>query len=171
MDNRFAIAMEVGQLLKQRGLMLATAESCTGGGVALAITDIAGSSAWFDCGFVTYSNASKIALLKVPTQTLDQHGAVSEETATAMCQGALRNSRAQLALATTGIAGPDGGVPGKPVGTVCFGWACGEALRVETKHFSGDRAAVRAQSVDHALRGLLDFIAENFQVSLRRSND
>lgn len=168
MDDLFAIATKVGQLLKQRGLMLATAESCTGGGVALAITDIAGSSAWLDCGFVTYSNASKIALLNVPTQTLDQHGAVSEETATAMCQGALRNSRAQLALSTTGIAGPDGGVPGKPVGTVCFGWACSQAVRVETKYFSGDRAAVRAQSVEYALRGLLNFIEENFKASVIR---
>tara|TARA_R110001599_G_scaffold171353_1_gene362094 strand:- start:80616 stop:81122 length:507 start_codon:yes stop_codon:yes gene_type:complete len=168
MTDVFAIATEAGQLLKQRGLLLATAESCTGGGVAQAMTDIAGSSAWFDCGFVTYSNASKIALLNVSAQILDQHGAVSEETASAMCQGALRNSRAQLTLSTTGIAGPDGGVPGKPVGTVCFGWACSHTVQVETKYFSGDRAAVRAQSVDYALRGLLKFIEINFKATYKQ---
>lgn len=168
MTDVFAIATEAGQLLKQRGLLLATAESCTGGGAAQAMTDIAGSSAWFDCGFVTYSNASKIALLNVSTQILDQHGAVSEETASAMCQGALRNSRAQLTLSTTGIAGPDGGVPGKPVGTVCFGWACSHTVMVETKYFSGDRAAVRAQSVDYALRGLLKFIEINFKATYKQ---
>lgn len=171
MNDVFAIAAQVGQLLKQRRLMLATAESCTGGGVAQAVTDIAGSSAWFDCGFVTYSNASKIALLNVPTQILDQHGAVSEATANAMCQGALLNSRAQLVLSTTGIAGPDGGVPDKPVGTVCFGWACDQVAQVETKYFSGDRAAIRAQSVDYALRGLLKFIQTNFKASVTHNND
>jgi nicotinamide-nucleotide amidase len=152
------LATRVGQALKSRGLMLTTAESCTGGGVAQAITEIAGSSAWFDCGFVTYSNASKMALLDVPASVLQAHGAVSVETAAAMSQGALRNSDAQVALSTTGIAGPDGGTPDKPVGTVCFGWAQEEKLMVERVLFSGDRHAVRVQSVEHALRGLLVFL-------------
>ena len=153
-----ALATEAGQRLKELGLLLATTESCTGGGVAEAITEIPGSSAWFDCGFVTYSNAAKMTLLQVPAKILEQHGAVSNETAAAMCQGGLRNSKAHVALSTTGIAGPDGGVPGKPVGTVCFGWAYGDKVKVEQKHFNGDRAAVRAQSVEHALRGLLEIL-------------
>jgi nicotinamide-nucleotide amidase len=153
-----SLASETGQRLQALGWLLATAESCTGGGVAQAITAIPGSSAWFDCGFVTYSNAAKMTLLHVPAEILERHGAVSNETAAAMCHGALRNSRADVALSTTGIAGPDGGVPGKPVGTVCFGWACGDQLRVEQKHFSGDRAAVRTQSVEYALRGLLKML-------------
>lgn len=152
------LAVLVGQELKSRGLILATAESCTGGGVAQAITEIAGSSAWFDCGFVTYSNASKTALLNVPVDLLEQHGAVSNETATAMCEGALRNSQATIALSTTGIAGPDGGVPGKPVGTIYFGWACGELTHVESMLFSGDRHSVREQTVRYALQGLLKLL-------------
>ncbi len=155
MDNLIELATQVGQRLKKRGLILTTAESCTGGGVAQAVTAIAGSSAWFDCGFVTYSNDSKMALLDVPAATLEQYGAVSAETASAMCHGALRNSKAAIALSTTGIAGPDGAVPGKPVGTVFFGWKHGDATHVERMLFSGDRHAVREQSVDHALRGLL----------------
>lgn len=160
MDDLIALAAEVGQRLKARDLVLATAESCTGGGVAQAITDIAGSSAWFDCGFVTYSNASKMSLLGVPGITLEQHGAVSAETAAAMCEGALRNSKATVSLSTTGIAGPDGGVPGKPVGTIFFGWALGETVRVERMQFSGDRHTVRTQTVEHALRGLLILLDE-----------
>jgi nicotinamide-nucleotide amidase len=156
-----ALATLVGQALKSRGLVLATAESCTGGGVAQAITEIAGSSAWFDRGFVTYSNASKITLLDVPASVLDTHGAVSTETAAAMSKGALRNSDAGIALSTTGIAGPDGGTPDKPVGTVCFGWAQGEKLMVERVLFSGDRHAVRVQTVEHALRGLLVFLDQD----------
>lgn len=160
MDDLITLAATVGQRLKARGLMLATAESCTGGGVAQTITEIAGSSAWFDCGFVTYSNASKMSLLGVPGSTLEQHGAVSAETAAAMCEGALRNSKATVSLSTTGIAGPDGSVPGKPVGTVFFGWALGDAVRVERMQFSGDRHAVRTQTVEHALRGLLTLLDE-----------
>lgn len=160
MDNLTALAATVGQHLKARGLVLATAESCTGGGVAQAITEIAGSSAWFDCGFVTYSNASKVSLLNVATSTLEQHGAVSAETATAMCEGALSNSKASVSLSTTGIAGPDGAVPDKPVGTIFFGWALGETVRVERMQFSGDRHAVRTQTVEHALRGLLLLLDE-----------
>mgnify|MGYP003365133285 CR=1 FL=1 len=158
MSNLFELATIVGQRLKDRGLMLATAESCTGGGVAQTITEIAGSSDWFECGFVTYSNESKIALLKVSEMLLARHGAVSQDTAAAMCQGALANSRATVALSTTGIAGPSGGVPGKPVGMVCFGWALGEQLHVEEMIFSGDRHSVREQSIEHALQGLLAFL-------------
>ena len=149
------LATEVGLILQQRGLMLASAESCTGGGVAQAITDIAGSSAWFDCGFVTYSNAAKTSLLDVPETLLIQHGAVSAETAAAMCLGTLTNSRAHVAVSTTGIAGPGGAVPGKPVGTVYFGWAIADKVETQRMEFSGDRHAVRQQSVHHALSGLL----------------
>ncbi|HWT71163.1 MAG TPA: CinA family protein [Oxalicibacterium sp.] len=155
------LATLVGQALKSRGLMLATAESCTGGGVAQAVTEIAGSSAWFDRGFVTYSNAAKMALLDVPAAVLEAHGAVSRETAAAMSAGALGNSDAQVALSTTGIAGPDGGTPDKPVGTVCFGWAQGKRVMTERVLFSGDRHAVRTQTVEHALRGLLVFLDQD----------
>ncbi|MBF8179286.1 CinA family protein [Herminiimonas contaminans] len=161
MQNLIELATEVGQRLKELGLMLATAESCTGGGVAQAITEIAGSSDWFECGFVTYSNEAKIAMLKVPEEVLARHGAVSNETAQAMAQGAIANSRATIALSTTGIAGPGGGVPGKPVGMVCFGWAWGDEVHVDHMLFSGDRHAVREQSVEHALQGLLNFLATN----------
>jgi nicotinamide-nucleotide amidase len=158
MEKLIKLAALAGQRLKARGLVLATAESCTGGGVAQAITEIAGSSAWFDCGFVTYSNASKMSLLNVPSDVLEQYGAVSTETAAAMCQGALQNSNATIALSTTGIAGPDGGVPGKPVGTICFGWAMGHSVKTERLLFDGDRHAVRTQTVEHALNGLLRMI-------------
>lgn len=155
MDKLIDLAGAVGLALQKRQLMLATAESCTGGGVAQAITEIAGSSEWFDCGFVTYSNASKMALLRVPAAILSAHGAVSEETAAAMASGALAGSAAQVAVSTTGIAGPGGGTPGKPVGTVCFGWAFGDAVDTEQVLFAGDRHAVREQTVLHALQGIL----------------
>ena len=142
------------RLLASRG-RLATAESCTGGGVAQAVTAIAGSSNWFDRGYVTYSNEAKRELLGVPATTLRRHGAVSEATARAMAAGALRRSGATLALSVTGIAGPGGATPGKPVGTVCFAWASGRKLRSETRRFRGGRAQVRRQSVAHALRGAL----------------
>ncbi|MDQ9169959.1 CinA family protein [Oxalobacteraceae bacterium R-40] len=163
MDKIIELAAAVGRSLQNRRLVLATAESCTGGGVAQAITEIAGSSEWFDCGFVTYSNASKTALLKVPAAILSAHGAVSEETAASMASGALKNSSAQVAVSTTGIAGPGGAVPGKPVGTVCFGWAIGDAVETEQVVFSGDRHAVREQTVIHALQGLLDRLAKQNQ--------
>jgi nicotinamide-nucleotide amidase len=149
-----ALAASVGQLLKAKRLLAVTAESCTGGGVAQAITEIAGSSSWFDCGFVTYSNASKNELLDISEALIAQHGAVSEEIAAAMAEGALGNSNADVAISTTGIAGPDGGVPGKPVGTVCFGWVVNQVTHTERLVFSGDRQAVRDQSVLHALQGL-----------------
>lgn len=154
----FELATLVGQELKKHGLILATAESCTGGGVAQAITEVAGSSAWFDCGFVTYSNEAKMAMLKVPAEVLDQYGAVSNETAAAMCVGALNHSLATVALSTTGIAGPDGGVAGKPVGTIYFGWTRGNVTEVECMLFSGDRRSIREQTVRHALRGLLKLL-------------
>ena len=150
------LAESLGRALKERKALLVTAESCTGGWVAHAVTALAGSSEWFERGFVTYSNAAKEELLGVRAQTLERHGAVSEETAREMALGALEHSRGTLALAITGIAGPGGGSEAKPVGTVCFAWASrGGALRSETRRFAGDREAVRRQSVEHALAGAL----------------
>jgi nicotinamide-nucleotide amidase len=157
-NDIFELATKVGRALYAQGLLLATAESCTGGGVAVAITDVSGSGDWFDCGFVSYSNASKTELLDVPAALIAQLGAVSEEVAAAMAKGALANSNAHVALSTTGIAGPTGAVPGKPVGTVCFGWTRGDVTFTERLVFAGDRAAVREQTVRHALQGLLRFI-------------
>ena len=157
-DDLLDLAARAGRALQAKGYLLATAESCTGGGVAQAITEIAGSSDWFECGFVTYSNASKTALLGVPAALIAQLGAVSEEVAGAMAEGALANSHAHVALSTTGIAGPGGAVPGKPVGTVCFGWSHGHQTRTERLVLTGDRRAVREQTVVHALQGLLRFI-------------
>ena len=152
------LAAEVGRKLQEKGWLLTTAESCTGGGVAQAITEIAGSSDWFDCGFVVYSNVSKTELLDVSPALIAQLGSVSEEVAAAMAKGALSNSNAHVSVSTTGIAGPTGAVPGKPVGTVCFGWARNEATYTERLLFTGDRQLVREQTVRHALRGLLRFI-------------
>jgi nicotinamide-nucleotide amidase len=155
-DELETLAAELGAALLARGEWLAAAESCTGGWLAQSVTAIAGSSAWFDRGFVTYSNAAKTDMLGVPATTLERHGAVSEATARAMAQGALAHSRADWTVAITGIAGPSGGAPDKPVGTVCFAWAAKEGgCEAQTCHFSGDRAAVRQQSVRHALQGLL----------------
>ena len=154
-------AGKVSQRLKARGGMIVTAESCTGGWVAQELTAIAGSSAWFDRGFVTYSNEAKQEMLGVRAETLRNHGAVSEETAREMAQGALSRSRGTLALSITGIAGPTGGSAQKPVGTVCFGWATKQGtLRAETKHFFGDREAVRRQSVEYSLAGVLRLLDE-----------
>jgi len=157
-DTILALAAQVGKALQEKGLILTTAESCTGGGVAQAITEIAGSSDWFDCGFVTDSNASKTEMLDVSAALMAQMGSVSEEVAAAMATGALGASNAHIALSTTGIAGPTGAVPGKPVGTVCFGWANGDSVHTERLVFAGDRKAVREQSVIHVLQGLLRFI-------------
>ena len=155
-DNE-ALAAKLGSVLLAGGLRVATAESCTGGLVAGAITSVAGSSDWFERGFVTYSNEAKTELLGVPRALLDAHGAVSEAVAAAMAAGALAHSHADLAVAVTGIAGPGGGTPGKPVGTVCFAWARrgGGAPSVRTEHLAGDRAAVREASVRIALEGLI----------------
>jgi nicotinamide-nucleotide amidase len=149
------LARRVGERLAASGQTLATAESCTGGWVAQAVTSIAGSSDWFDRGFVTYSNDAKQELLGVRQSTLKKHGAVSEQTAIEMAQGALARSKAALALAVTGIAGPGGGSLDKPVGMVCFAWVSRQGTRAETLRFSGDRESVRRQSVIHALEGVL----------------
>lgn len=154
------LAADLGRVLLARGWMLACAESCTGGWAAQACTAIAGSSAWFERGFVTYSNAAKTELLGVDEAHLMSHGAVSVETAKAMAEGVLRNSRAQAAFAITGIAGPSGGTPGKPVGTVCFAWAVvGQATVAEQMQFNGDRRAIRARSVHYALSYMRDLLA------------
>lgn len=158
MEDIIELAAEVGHALQQKGLLLATAESCTGGGVAQAITEIAGSSEWFDCGYIAYSNDSKTEMLDVSAVLMAQHGAVSEEIAAAMAQGALANSNAHIAIATTGIAGPAGAVPGKPVGTICFSWAMGDRTVTERKIFSGDRHAVREKTVVYCLQGILDIL-------------
>ncbi len=151
-----ALAAKVGALMLANGQSLATAESCTGGWLAQCVTAIAGSSDWFDRGFVTYSNAAKNEMLGVGFDTLTTHGAVSEATAAAMAAGALKHSRAQWAVAITGIAGPTGGSPEKPVGTVCFAWAGPQGgADVQTCHLQGSRTDVRAQSVAIALSGLL----------------
>jgi nicotinamide-nucleotide amidase len=149
------LAQRVGTALKARGLRLVTAESCTGGWVSMALTAVAGSSDWFERGYVTYSNAAKRDDLGVPEETLRRHGAVSEETAREMAAGALKRGGAQVALAITGIAGPTGGSPAKPVGTVCFAWAHGSKISSETRRFDGHRESVRRQSVLHSLQGLL----------------
>ena len=150
----------LAEQLTQRGWMLATAESCTGGWIAKCCTDMAGSSAWFDRGFITYSNAAKQDMLGVRAETLAQYGAVSEAVVAEMATGALRHSQAHIAVAVSGIAGPSGGSPEKPVGTVCFAWAMrnGEVL-TKTCQFAGDREAVRWQSVVFALDGVVQWMS------------
>jgi len=151
-----ALGSKLGHALKVRGWKLALAESCTGGWVSQAVTAIAGSSVWFDRGFVTYSNAAKQEMLEVATQTLDTHGAVSEQTAVEMALGALKHSHANITAAITGIAGPDGGTAEKPVGMVCFAWATDKGRSESvTLYFSGSREQVRRESVKTALEGLL----------------
>lgn len=158
-DEIEMLAVQVGDALRAQGKMLVTAESCTGGWVAQAITGIPGSSGWFDRGFVTYTNAAKQEMLGVREETLIAHGAVSEETVREMAEGALRRSHAQVAVAISGVAGPGGGTPAKPVGMVCFAWAVqGQATRSCTERFPGDRAEVRGRSVIRALRGILDVL-------------
>ena len=155
------LARTLASRLKAGKAMLVTAESCTGGWVAQELTALAGSSAWFDRGFVTYSNEAKQEMLGVRPETLARHGAVSEETAAEMARGALEKSRGTFSLSITGIAGPSGGTPAKPVGTVCFAWATRDRrLRAETKHFSGDREAVRRQSVEYSLARALELLDE-----------
>ncbi|MGR5066548.1 nicotinamide-nucleotide amidase [Photobacterium sp. DNB22_13_2] len=157
-----ALAQQVGQVLALRNWVAVTAESCTGGGVSTAITDIAGSSAWFDRAFVTYSNEAKQEMLGVSVETLTQYGAVSEQVVAEMVMGALAHSRGDIAVAISGIAGPGGGSEEKPVGTVCFGWAdqTGQ-LKVETCLFDGDRQEVRQQAVEKALSGLIALMAQS----------
>lgn len=155
----FELAAQVGVALKAQGLMLATAESCTGGWVAQAVTAVPGSSQWFERGFVTYTYISKREMLGVSQDTLAAHGAVSEQTVREMVTGALANSHAQIAVAISGTAGPDGGTAEKPVGTVCFAWGVknGEP-KSATRHFPGDREAVRRGAVGYALEGVLGLL-------------
>lgn len=151
------LAETLANRLFEQSLIMATAESCTGGWIAQILTSIPGSSAWFDRGFVTYSIQSKQDMLGVAAHTLDCHGAVSEPVVCEMAQGALNHSLAQLAVSVSGIAGPGGGTPDKPVGTVWFGWCrSGNNAVAERRLFSGDREAVRRQAVAHALQGLLE---------------
>lgn len=138
--------------------MLATAESCTGGMIAAACTDLSGSSQWFERGFVTYSNEAKAGMLGVPPGLIEQHGAVSEPVARAMADGALAHSLAQVSLAVTGVAGPTGGTDAKPVGTVWFAWCVGGETHSEMQHFAGDRAAIRVATLRYALKRLLSLL-------------
>jgi nicotinamide-nucleotide amidase len=159
-EELLQLASELGDKLMARGWMLATAESCTGGWVGQLVTALPGSSHWYERGFITYANAAKIELLGVPSETLDAHGAVSEETASAMAAGALANSHAQAALAISGIAGPGGGTPQKPVGLVCYGWALADGtVMSSTCRLDGDREEIRSRAVAAALRGLIDLLA------------
>lgn len=153
------LLIQISQRLLARGEMLATAESCTGGLIAAACTALAGSSLWFERGFVSYSNAAKHELLGVDQPLIDRHGAVSEPVARAMAEGAIAHSHARASLAVTGIAGPGGGSADKPVGTVWFGWCAGGQTFSEVQHFPGDRAQVRAATLRHALAGLLARLA------------
>ena len=157
LPTNIAIGLSVDLLQKKRWL-LATAESCTGGMISAACTDLAGSSAWFERGFVTYSNEAKTELLGVDAALIKKHGAVSEEVARAMAQGALDRSRAQVSIAVTGVAGPTGGSKAKPVGTVWFGFSVGGQVTSEMKRFDGDRAAVRSATVQHAVQRLLELL-------------
>ena len=155
-------AIELGDLLSERGWRVTTAESCTGGWIAQSVTAVAGSSGWFEAGLVTYSNAMKVELLGVSAMTLEKHGAVSAETAGEMAAGALTRLPADLSVAVTGIAGPDGGTAHKPVGTVWFGFAGGGALVTEMRVFDGSREAVRAATVAHALARLIERLKGRF---------
>ncbi len=154
-NSTYQLAQQVGKQLYAAQLLLTTAESCTGGLVAAAITAVAGSSDWFDRGFVTYSIPSKTEMLGVPAALIEQYGAVSEPVAQAMAEGALRHSKAHLALAITGLAGPGDSGEDKPVGTVCFAWYLDKQTHCETVEFNGERQQIRAQAVEHALRGVL----------------
>ena len=166
MNELKKLAIELGAALKARGFMLALAESCTGGMVAQAVTSVAGSSAWFDRGFVTYSNAAKIDMLGVSTETLEKFGAVSEQTAAEMALGclkasALKHSQAHIAGSITGIAGPDGGTADKPVGTVCFGFAQANQVIASTQHFTGNREQIRQQATVFLMQLLIERLKTN----------
>ena len=160
MDDTLDYILEnLSEILIANHWKLVVAESCTGGGVARAITDLPGSSAWFERGFVTYSDVSKIEMLNVSPETIKNHGAVSIETASEMAEGALNNSHAQVALAITGIAGPDGGTDEKPVGTVCFAWAAINSPTFNTmSKFTGNRHEIREQAIMMAVQGLLELL-------------
>lgn len=155
------LAGQVGNALQRHGMMLATAESCTGGWIAQGVTAIAGSSQWFERGFITYTNLAKQEMLGVQADTLQRYGAVSEPTVREMAEGALRHSHAHVSVAVSGIAGPGGATADKPVGTVCLAWArLGPVARSSTMHFLGDREAVRRAAVVAALRGVLEMMQE-----------
>lgn len=161
MDVAHRLAVRLGETLKERRFFLATAESCTGGWVAQIVTSVPGSSAWFDRGFVTYSNAAKREMLGVRQSTLDRHGAVSEEVVYEMAAGVFDHSGAQVSVAVSGVAGPEGGTPGKPVGTIWLAWAVrdrGRSARVA--HFAGDRDMIRQQAVMSALQGSIDIVGQ-----------
>jgi nicotinamide-nucleotide amidase len=165
-ETQERLARELAQVLRARGLRVATAESCTGGLIAALITSVAGSSEWFERGFVTYSNASKCEMLDVPADVIEAHGAVSEPVARAMAQGALAKSAADCALSVTGVAGPGGGTGDKPVGLVCLGWLLrGHAPRVATHHFPGDRTAIRAAALEASIAGLVRLVADQDRAS------
>jgi nicotinamide-nucleotide amidase len=155
-----ALVAFAAELLQDRRWQLATAESCTGGLIAAACTDLAGSSGWFERGFVTYSNEAKTELLGVDAALIAAHGAVSEAVARAMAEGALAHSHAQVSLAVTGVAGPGGGSADKPVGTVWFGWSVNGRVRTERRRFEGDRAAVRAATVRHSMQTLVQLLQQ-----------
>lgn len=155
-ENLVELARQVGRIMLERGWHLATVESCTGGWVAKTITSVSGSSLWFECALVTYSNESKNKLAGVPVELIDTHGAVSAQVAEAMAGGVIARSNATAAIAVTGIAGPDGGSVQKPVGTVFIAWQVpGHGVRSERFHFHGDRDAIRRQSVAAALAQLV----------------
>ncbi len=161
-NTLYFLADQVGRLLKEHGLMLATAESCTGGQIAEAITTIAGSSNWFERGFVTYSNAAKTEMLAVKKITLEKMGAVSAEVAQEMAEGALKLSQAQVSIAVTGIAGPEGGSAEKPIGTVWLAWAQKDKpTQTELKHFTGDRNTIRTMTTTFALQKLVEILQKS----------
>ncbi len=156
LEDFYIIAQQLGKKLQRRHLVLTTAESCTGGLVAATLTSVPGCSVWFDCGFVTYSNMAKQHLLQVPADILDQYGAVSAQTVRAMAEGALRQSQANISIAITGIAGPEGGTADCPVGTVWFGYADEwQGSDIQHRLFTGERHEIRQQCVKHALESLL----------------
>ena len=157
-DNAQVLARQLAGLLLARGQMMASAESCTGGMIAATCTDLAGSSAWFERGFVSYSNEAKTDLLGVPAALIAEHGAVSEPVVRAMAQGALQHSHAQVSVAVTGVAGPGGGSVGKPVGSVWFGWATPAGVVTQLCHFEGDRHQVRQACVQHAMQRLAELL-------------
>ncbi|MFP5410765.1 MAG: CinA family protein [Gammaproteobacteria bacterium] len=154
-----SLAAELGDKLRARGWMLATAESCTGGWVGELLTSLPGSSHWYERGFITYANVAKIEMLGVSPATLETHGAVSENTAAEMATGALKHSHAQATLSITGIAGPGGATPQKPVGLVCYGWALADGtVMTSTCRLDGDREEIRSRAVAAALRGLIELV-------------
>ena len=157
-DDNLALSEELGRLLKQLGLRVTMAESCTGGGIASSITTVAGSSQWFEAGWVVYSNRMKASLLDVKQDVLDKYGAVSEPVTEQMLLGALTRSNADIGVAVSGIAGPTGATEDKPLGTVCFSWGNVDNVLSETQIFSGDRNSVQNQSVSHSLRKLIEFL-------------